>query len=333
MNNKNLGRGLNALLGDDDVKEYVPANGETINTLSLSLLEPSPFQPRRVFDEGAINDLVESIKTKGILQPLLVRRKQGEENKFEIIGGERRWRASQMAGLTEVPVLIKSFSDEEALEVALIENLQRQDLNPLEEAEGYRRLMEEFSNTQEDLAKAVGKSRSHVANTMRLLGLPDKVKKNLEEGKLTSGHARALLNSKNPEQLAEIVISKGLNVRQTEKLAQDAGEKKPRSTAKKAEKQDEWNIIAADLTKALGIMVAIKPKTRGGELILSYSNLEELDDLIRRLTEKRSVQSAEEKKEEISQSADEDVVSFSDEWNDPENDDVISLEKIENDQN
>lgn len=334
MSAKNLGRGLNALLGDDENETvYVPSSGETVNTVPLSALEPSPFQPRRVFDENAINDLVESIKTKGVLQPLLVRRKDDSENKYEIIGGERRWRASQMAGLTEVPVLVKSFSDKEALEVALIENLQRQDLNPLEEAEGYRRLMDEFSNTQEDLAKAVGKSRSHVANMMRLLGLPDKVKESLEQGKLTSGHARALLNAKNPEQLAEIVISKGLNVRQTEKLSQDAGEKKPRaSTVRKNDKSDEWNQLANDLTKTLGMNVVIRPKARGGELILSYSNLEELDDLIRRLGEKETKenQTVAPKSENIGLTSDnEDVITFSEEWKDMStDDDVISLDKL-----
>ena len=337
MSTKNLGRGLNALLGDDDNEtSYVPSSGETVNTVALSSLEPSPFQPRRVFDENAINDLVESIKTKGVLQPLLVRRKNGEENKYEIIGGERRWRASQMAGLSEVPVLIKTFSDKEALEVALIENLQRQDLNPLEEAEGYRRLMEEFSNTQEDLAKAVGKSRSHVANMMRLLGLPDKVKESLEQGKLTSGHARALLNAKNPEQLAEIVISKGLNVRQTEKLAQDAGEKKPRTaTAKHTEKQAEWENLASDLTRSLGISVSIKPKARGGELILSYSNLEELDDIICRLSDGKKAEKNDsaapvsESVVTVSSEKDEDAISFSEEWKDMNvDDDVISLDKL-----
>lgn len=334
MNTKNLGRGLNALLGDDEETVYVPAAGETVSTLAVSQLEPSPFQPRRVFDENAINDLVESVKTKGILQPLLVRRKNGEENKYEIIGGERRWRASQIAGLTELPVLVKNFSDKEALEVALIENLQRQDLNPLEEAEGYRRLMEEFSNTQEDLARSVGKSRSHVANMMRLLSLPDKVKENLENGKLTSGHARALLNAKNPELLADIVISRGLNVRQTEKLAQDAGDKKPRSKVKKVENLEEWNLLAADLSKALKINVSIKPKAKGGELILSYSNLEELDNLIRRLTEKqpRDISSdIKPKEEEISiDEKDSDTISYSDEWENIQNEeDVITLDKLE----
>ena len=196
MTARNLGRGLNALLGDAE-EPAEQAGG--IQTVALSDLEPSPFQPRRVFDEEAINDLVESIRTKGVLQPLIVRAKNGGDGKYEIVGGERRWRASQLAGLREVPVIVKQFTDKEALEVALIENLQRQDLNALEEAEGYRRLMDEFANTQEELAQAVGKSRSHVANTMRLLGLPEKVKGYLETGKLTSGHARALGTAKEPE--------------------------------------------------------------------------------------------------------------------------------------
>ncbi len=330
MSTKNLGRGLNALLGDDESEAYTPAKGEAVTTVSLSDLEPSPFQPRRVFNEDAINDLVESIKTKGVLQPLLVRLKNGERDKYEIIGGERRWRASQIAGLAEVPVLVKTFSDKEALEVALIENLQRQDLNPLEEAEGYKRLMEEFANTQEDLARAVGKSRSHVANTMRLLSLPDKVKGYLETGKLTSGHARALLNAREPETLADAVISKGLNVRQTEKLAQNSEQKKPRATPpKRSDKQEECDLLAADLARSLGLNVVIRSKARGGELILSYETLEQLDDLIRRLTQRNA--KTEKKAEQSVFEADEDgEVVFADEFqNSFEDDDIISLDKIE----
>ncbi len=280
MSARNLGRGLNALLGDADEPAQQP---QGVKTVLLSDLEPGSFQPRRVFDEEALSDLVESVKTKGVIQPLIVREQNG--GKYEIIGGERRWRAAQRAGLREVPVLVKNFSDKEAMEVALIENLQRQDLNPLEEAEGYRRLMEEFSNTQEELAQAVGKSRSHVANTMRLLALPEKVKGYLETGKLTSGHARALLTSKDPETLADTVIAKGLNVRQTEKLAQDGIEKKPRKVQpkKQSDKQAECDSLAADLSRALGIRVAIRSKTVGGDLILTYETLEQLDGLIRRL--------------------------------------------------
>ena len=330
MSAKNLGRGLNALLGDVGAEE----NNQNIKTISLSDLEPSPFQPRRVFNQDAINDLVESIRTKGVLQPLIVRMKNGYSDKYEIVGGERRWRASQLAGLTEVPVLIKTLTDKEVLEVALIENLQRQDLNALEEAEGYRRLMDEFANTQEDLAKAVGKSRSHVANTMRLLGLPQKVKVFLEDGRLTSGHARALLTAKDPEALAQTVIDKGLNVRQTEKLAQENAPKKKNKTVKKTDKQEECDSLAKELSRILGIDVTIRPKSVGGELILSYETLEQLDTLIRKL----STRSDEHKsrvlpddtfleEEDVIQADDEEIgdVIFDDSFSDELGEDVISI--------
>lgn len=337
MSSKNLGRGLNALLGESASEE----ENQSIKTVLLSDLEPSPFQPRRVFDEEAINDLVESIRTKGVLQPLIVRLKNGSNDKYEIVGGERRWRASQLAGLTEVPVLIKELTDKEALEVALIENLQRQDLNALEEAEGYRRLMDEFANTQEELAKAVGKSRSHVANTIRLLGLPEKVKKYLETGKLTSGHARALLTAKEPEVLADAVIAKGLNVRQTEKLAQEGLEKKKKTTSvKKSDKQKECDVLAADLSRILGINVAIRPKAVGGELILTYETLEQLDTLIRKLSNRaetnkqsseRTVSANTVVDEDVIQMENEEIgeVVFDDSFSDALEDDVISLDKIE----
>ena len=330
MSAKNLGRGLNALLGDNDAEESV----QGIRTVLLSDLEPCPFQPRHVFNQDAINDLVESIRTKGVLQPLIVRLKNGTSDKYEIVGGERRWRASQMAGLTEVPVLVKNLSDKEALEVALIENLQRQDLNALEEAEGYRRLMDEFSNTQEELAQAVGKSRSHVANTMRLLGLPAKVKTFLEDGRLTSGHARALLTARDPEALAQTVIDKGLNVRQTEKLAQENTSKKKRVSVKKSDKQEECDSLAEELSRTLGIVVTIKPKAVGGEVILSYETLEQLDTLIRKLSStpspKAKKQSAEESfvnEEDVIQAADDDVgdVVFDDSFSNELSDDVITL--------
>ena len=331
MSAKNLGRGLNALLGDLEPEE----KPQGIKTVLLSDLEPSPFQPRRVFNQEAIDDLVESIRTKGVLQPLIVRLKNGFSDKYEIVGGERRWRASQMAGLTEVPVLVKSLTDKEALEVALIENLQRQDLNALEEAEGYRRLMEEFANTQEELARAVGKSRSHVANTMRLLGLPEKVKSFLEEGRLTSGHARALLTSKDPEALAQTVIEKGLNVRQTEKLAQNGSPKKKHNVIKKADKQEECDSLAEDLSRSLGIAVTIKPKAVGGDLILSYETLEQLDMLVRKLNARpekgRKERNAEEEnivnEEDVIQAADDDIgdIIFDDSFSNELSDDVISL--------
>ena len=327
MSAKNLGRGLNALLG-----ETAEENVQGVKTVLLSDLEPSPFQPRHVFNQDAIDDLVESIRTKGVLQPLIVRLKNGFSDKYEIIGGERRWRASQLAGLKEVPVLVKTLTDKEALEVALIENLQRQDLNALEEAEGYRRLMDEFANTQEELAQAVGKSRSHVANMMRLLGLPEKVKSFLEDGRLTSGHARALLTAKNPESLAQTVVDKGLNVRQTEKLAQENTPKKKRATVKKSDKQEECDSLAEDLSRILGMTVTIKPKAVGGDLIVSYETLEQLDTLIRKLGSKPSENTKKKtetfvNEEDVIQAADDDVgdVIFDDSFSNELSDDVISL--------
>lgn len=333
MSAKNLGRGLNALLGNDETEE----NAQGIKMVLLSDLEPSAFQPRHVFNQDAINDLVESIRTKGVLQPLIVRLKNGFSDKYEIVGGERRWRASQLAGLMQVPVLIKNLTDKEALEVALIENLQRQDLNALEEAEGYRRLMEEFANTQEELAKAVGKSRSHVANTMRLLGLPQKVREYLEQGRLTSGHARALLTAKDPESLAQTVIEKGLNVRQTEKLAQENAPKKKKVKAGKSDKQEECDSLAEGLSRILGINVMIKSKSVGGELVLYYETLEQLDTLIRKLSARldaqRKVTASDTllNEEDVIQSDDEEIgdIVFDDSFSDELNDDVISASEEE----
>ena len=227
--NLGLGKGLSALMGDD-----LPAINSTaavgsamldqIVTVMLDLLSPSPFQPRRVFDENALSDLVESIREKGVLQPLLVRPNPKKKGEYEIIAGERRFRASKKAGLTQVPVIIKEFNDKAALEVALIENLQREDLNAIEEAEAYVRLLNEFKYTQEELARVVGKSRSYVANMMRLLELPESVKKMLAAKQITVGHARSLLTAENPEKLAKEIAKKGLSVRETERLV---GDKQP----------------------------------------------------------------------------------------------------------
>lgn len=291
---RNLGRGLSALLGDSGVAAAAAAaqNPNTataagkpagLRTLPIGQLQPGKFQPRRQFDEAAIADLVESVRTKGVLQPILVRPYQGA---YEIIAGERRWRAAQRAQLHEVPVIIRELTDKEALEVALVENLQRQDLTALEEAEGYRRLVEEFEHTQEELAKAVGKSRSHVANMMRLLALPDPVKALLDDGKLSAGHARALLTAGDPVGLAQQVVDKQLNVRQTEKLAAEGG--KPKGAggrpAKGSDKDADTAALERDLTEALGVKVTITAQGRGGELTIHYGSLEQLDDILSRLT-------------------------------------------------
>lgn len=295
---KGLGRGLSALLGDQAasaiqaVTSAAAAGPEGaaaikgLRAMPVGQLQPGKYQPRRSFDEDRIADLVESVREKGILQPLLVRPLPGKPGMFEIIAGERRWRAAQGAKLHEVPVIVRDLSDREALEVALVENLQRQDLSPLEEADGYRRLMEDFSHTQEELAKAVGKSRSHVANMIRLLALPDDVKTMLEKGELTAGHARALLTAADPQRLARDVVARALNVRQTEKLVNDEGKAKPSSGGRPANGGKDADIAALerDLTNSLGCKVSIRSLGKGGELTISYGSLEQLDDVLARLS-------------------------------------------------
>lgn len=287
-----LGKGLSAILGEiEEETSQVSALIEKKDTsgitfLPVDSLQAGKFQPRRLFTKEMLDDLVASIKTKGVLQPLLVR--QIGNNRYEIIAGERRWRASKEAGLTQVPVIIKDFNDEETLEVSLIENLQRQDLNPLEEAQGYQRLMDEFKRTQEELAHVVGKSRSYVTNMLRLLELPDSIKKYLDKGELTTGHARALLNAKNPESLAKKVVDQGLSVRQTEQLAATEGEKKGRGGGKKlsvgGHKDREVMAIEAELSSILKTAVTIRWKGENGKLIIDCDSLEKLDVILQRLT-------------------------------------------------
>lgn len=283
---RELGRGLAALLGDA-VEEQEQGTGEARHqphTLPIEQLRPSRFQPRRNFAEADIQGLAESIREQGILQPILVRRHPDTPGSYEIVAGERRWRAAQVARLHEVPVIVKDIGDEGVLEIALVENIQRQDLGPLEEAEGFQRLIEEFSHTQEDLAKAVGRSRSHIANTIRLLNLPAKVKTLLDQGALSAGHARALLNAADPEGLASLVVKRGLNVRQTEKLAQDG--KKPTSKRKTPAAKDPDTIaLEQDLSNMLGLNVSIDFHGKGGRLVINYDSLEQLDDLLNRLTQ------------------------------------------------
>ena len=295
---KNLGRGLSALLGGETEIAAAPAagapeaamtDGPQSKVLPIEFLKPSRFQPRHRIDEEGIQDLVRSVKEKGVLQPLLVRRDPADNSTFEIIAGERRWRASQLAQLHEVPVVIREMDDKEALEIALVENLQRQDLSPLEEAEGYRRLMHEFEYTQEELSKGVGKSRSHVANMMRLLGLPDPVKAMVEDGSLSAGHARALLNADDPVSLARQVSSKGLNVRQTERLVKKdgrttEGRKAAEAGRGAADKDADTLALERDLANMLGMRVDIKYGGRGGTMTLHYGTLDQLDDLLHRLS-------------------------------------------------
>lgn len=234
-NTKGLGRGLSALLGSTD-KEYADLSASSIGQdreLPIEFLVPNPYQPRSYFDAEKSSDLIASIKDRGILQPLLVRRR-GDLDQYEIIAGERRWRAAQAAGLHRIPVLIREMTDGEALEIALIENIQRHDLSPIEEAMGYKRLMDEFHHTQEQLGHIVGKSRSHIANILRLLALPEGVRTLVNEGKLSMGHARALITAEDPSAIAARIIAEGLSVRQVETLCKGGrakGKNRPRTAA------------------------------------------------------------------------------------------------------
>ena len=283
---RNLGRGLSALLGDDN-DDYASLDKlRASKQVPVELIRPSRFQPRRRFDATDMDSLVASIRAKGILQPILVRRDRDQADGYEIVAGERRWRAAQQANLYDVPVVIKELDDRDALEIALVENIQRQDLSPLEEAEGYHRLMEDFEHNQEELARVVGKSRSHIANTLRLLGLPDPVKRLLDDGKLTAGHARALLNSPDPEALARRVVARGLNVRQTERLAQQEKDPTPRPSID-AGKDADTRALERELSVALGLKVVITPRGTAGNLVIRYQNLEQLDDVLQRLTQRQ----------------------------------------------
>jgi ParB family transcriptional regulator, chromosome partitioning protein len=243
----------------------------------IEVIRPGAFQPRRRFAEAELDALAQSIREKGIIQPLLVRPLAGEDGAFELIAGERRWRAAQRVGMHEVPVTIRPLADSEALEIALVENLQREDLLPLEEAEAYRRLMDEFGRTQAGLAEAVGKSRSHVANTLRLLSLPAAVRRRLDEGELSAGHARALLAAPDPVALAVEVVRRGLNVRATERLVQRRSET---SLPKPRQRDADTIAIERELGATLGLRVTLEPKKRGGTLTLHYASLDQLDRLL-----------------------------------------------------
>ena len=278
-----LGRGLSALLGDNG-SDYAALDAvRESKTVPVEYLRPNRFQPRREFDEDELDSLADSIREQGILQPILVRRDSDNVNGYEIIAGERRWRAAQRARLHEVPVLIKDLSDQKALEVALVENVQRQDLNAIEEAEGYQRLMRDFSHTQEDLARVVGKSRSHVANTLRLLGLPDEVKALVSKHELSAGQARALLNAADAVKLAHQIVAQGLNVRQTEKLAQ-AGRETRSPASPIANKDADTMALERELSNVLGLKVTIDFHKDGGKVTIAYSSLEQLDDVVQRLS-------------------------------------------------
>ncbi len=279
-----LGRGLSVLLSQAEqtyaTAEAAAGQGQ-VRYVGLERLQPGKYQPRRRFDAETIEQLADSIKARGVLQPILVRPAEG--GKYEIIAGERRWRGAQQAGLADVPVLVQDLSDVEVLEVGLIENLQRQDLNALEEAEAYKRLMDEFGHSHQVLAETVGKSRSHIANTLRLLGLPDAVKTMVVTDRLTAGHARALLGASDIAALAEEVMAKGLSVRDTERLAALLPGKEG-NVKRKAKRSVDVAVIEADLAQRLGLKVQIDADGEAGKLTLFFSNLDQFDNLLARLT-------------------------------------------------
>jgi len=290
-----LGRGLSALFGDADASyqptpprahaaESEAAKQASQRVMPLTWLQPGAFQPRRHFDDEALKGLTESIRERGILEPIVVRLVAGTQESFEIVAGERRWRAAQRAGLHDVPVIVRALSDREALEYGLIENVQRQDLSPLEEAEGYKRLLEEFSHTQDNLAKIVGKSRPHITNMLRILALPAPVKQMIDKGEITLGHARAIITARDPLALAHEIVKKGLNVRQAEALAKRESENPQIHKRKAATKQDA-DIIALekDLERATGLKVKIHAQGRSGSLSFYYHQLDQLEVLVKKL--------------------------------------------------
>ena len=286
---RGLGRGLSALMSDvaEDIKPNV--DGGQVKRfdqlIPVENITPNPDQPRRDFPKQELNELAGSVREKGIIQPLILRKNPNKSGGYEIVAGERRWRAAQIAQLHEVPAVIREYSDTEVLEIAIIENIQRAELNPVEEAAGYQQLMDRFGHTQEKLATALGKSRSHIANLLRLLKLPDLVLDLLKSGALSAGHARALITTEDPASLAQIVVNKGLSVRDTEKLA-----KAPRKIQKVAtrpqEKDADTRALEGDLSANLGMRVSVDHKSgqEKGKITINYKNLEQLDDICRVLT-------------------------------------------------
>jgi ParB family transcriptional regulator, chromosome partitioning protein len=275
-----LGRGLAALLADTSAQ--MPASEPRDQTrLPVEAIEPNPRNPRHTFAPGDLDDLASSIRQKGILQPIIVRRRAGADDRFEIVAGERRWRAAQQAGLGQVPVIVVTASDQEALELAIVENVQRADLNAIEEARGYERLSDEFGYSQSDLARVIGKSRSHVANTVRLLRLPEPVSRMVETGQLTAGHARALLAFADPLPVARRVVEKGLNVRDVEQLAQREQDRRGEVEVipPKPRRNREAAAVAEELSNLLGLHVRLNHEGPGGELRIRYKTLEQLHSL------------------------------------------------------
>lgn len=283
---RRLGRGLAALIGDAGNEFEVVERVRGTRKVAIDLIRANPKNPRRIFKEEELDELSASIRQHGMIQPVVVRPAADRPGGYDLIAGERRWRAAQKAGVHEIPVVIHEVSDKEAMEIAIIENVQRQDLNPLEEAYGYEQLISEFEYTQNDLASIIGKSRSHVANTLRLLKLPEPVKKYLQDGALTAGHARALVTAPDPAGLARKIVEEGLTVRSAEAMAQATViEPHGRAKAARPEKDADTRALEKRLSDVLGLAVEIAHKPSGkGEIRIRYQDLDQLDDLVRRLS-------------------------------------------------
>jgi ParB family chromosome partitioning protein len=278
-----LGRGLAALIGDVNTEAVVDRAARTPRRLPVAYLRPNPSNPRKAFLTADLDDLTASIRERGVVQPLIVRPVAGAKDSYEIVAGERRWRAAQKAGLHDVPVLVREASDKEALELAIIENVQRADLNALEEAQGYRQLIDQYKYTQSELAGVIGKSRSHIANTLRLLNLPEAVHAFILDGRLTAGHARALLTVDDPHAAARRILNEGMSVRDVEAIGEAGGRKKGAGGRKKRDKDADTRALEKSLADLLGLAVTIEHKGGRGEVRIRYTSLEQLDDVCRRL--------------------------------------------------
>jgi ParB family chromosome partitioning protein len=283
---RGLGRGLSALLEEAQTAVTPERRREAgVIELPVELVRPNPEQPRRTFSQPELDELAESIRERGVIQPILVRPLPEAAGEYQIIAGERRWRAAQQAGLRQIPALVRDLTPAEVMEVALIENIQRADLNALEEARGYQLMSERFNRSADEIARVVGKSRSHVANTIRLTRLPAGVQAHVEAGRLTAGHARALLDLENAEALADTIVARGLNVRQVEALARQARERsgRPARPAAAPVKDDDTHALESDLSDALGLSVSIRHAGEAGQVLIEYRTLEQLDEIARRL--------------------------------------------------
>lgn len=277
---RRLGRGLAALIGDDVAEDTVVADVRTLKHVPIEMISANPLNPRKHFAEDDLEALAKSLREKGLLQPIVVRPKAGGTG-YEIVAGERRWRAAQRASIHDVPVLIRELDDRETLEIALIENVQRADLNPLEEARAYKQLIDQYSYTQQQLADSIGKSRSHIANTLRLQTLPESVLMHIETGTLSAGHARTLVAADSPQELAEKIIALGMTVRQAEDLTRNTSPKAKRSIP---EKDADTRAMEKAIADALGLHASLNHKGEGGQLIITYKTFDQLDNVFRRLT-------------------------------------------------